>query len=239
MLRRSSLLKTVLPGAAVAAMLAWAGAANASLVVNPDGTVAFGIEKKLAFNDDGTENPLLFVTNVFVRFSEMDDRLLNIGFANINVKKPGAEFFQHPAGGNTAPTNFLIGIFPSLAFDTFVTIGLKSHDGEDTTSGDPDFNMGLDRITGGWFHAVDAGQGDASSYPQNPDGNFWILIAQLTVDANDDNGVVGNMLVFWQEAVGQGEQNNFGSFDNQVPSPGALALLGLAGLVGARRRRRR
>ncbi len=47
------------------------------------------------------------------------------------------------------------------------------------------------------------------------------------------------MLVFWSENPAAGEQNNPGSFENKVPSPGALALLGLAGLMGARRRRRR
>ncbi len=239
MLRRSSIFKTVLPGAVVAATMAWAGAANAGLVLDANGNVAFGFEKKLATDDLGNPDLTLFVTNIYVRFSELDDRLLNIGFSQMSPKKAGAGFYQHAFGGNFAPTQNLVDFFPSLAFDTFVTIGLKTNDGSDTTGGDPDFSMGFDKISGGWVHSVDAGQGDASSYPLNPDGTYWILIAQLTVDANEGNGVVGDMLVFWQEAVGQGDQNHFGQFDNQVPAPGALALLGLAGLVGAHRRRRR
>ena len=238
MLRRSSLFKNVLPVAALAATMAWAGAANAALVLNPDGSVQFGFEKKKALNDDGTNNDLLFVTNLYVRFSEADDRLLNIGFASINTQN-GSNFFQHAFGGNFAPNPALIALFPSLAFDTFVTIGRKVNDGTDTSGGDPDFNMGLTRITGGWTHAVDNLQGDAGTYPLNPDGTYWILIAQLTVDFKPDNGVSGSMLVFWQEFPGAGDQNSSGVFKNPVPSPGALALLGLAGLMGARRRRRR
>lgn len=241
MLRRSSLFKNVLPVAVVAATMAWAGAANASIVLDVNGNVSYGIEKKLATDDLGNPNDLLFVTNIYVRFTELDDRLLSIGFSVMNTKN-GSNFHQDPFGTNTAPSKALIAIFPSLAFDTFITIGLKSDPGPpnpDTTSPDPDFVMGLTRITGGWFHAVDAGQGNASSYPMNPDGTFWILIAQLTVDNKPGNGVFGSMIVSWQEAIGQGVQTPSGSFDNQVPSPGALALLGLAGLMGAHRRRRR
>ncbi|MFB3138156.1 MAG: hypothetical protein ACE10B_02925, partial [Phycisphaerales bacterium] len=86
-MRRSSLFKNVLPVAAVAATMAWAGAANASIVLDAQGNVEFGLQKKLATDDLG--NPIddqLFVTNIFVRFSELDDRLLSIGFSNMFTK---------------------------------------------------------------------------------------------------------------------------------------------------------
>lgn len=38
----------------------------------------------------------------------------------------GGSFYQHPLGGDTAPSAALIQSDPDLAFDTFVTIGVKS-----------------------------------------------------------------------------------------------------------------
>ncbi|MCH8153188.1 MAG: hypothetical protein IH830_12560 [Planctomycetes bacterium] len=257
MLRRSSLLKNVLPVAAIAATMAWAGTANASLIVDGDGNAILGIQKKLAINNDQSPNPLLFVTNIYVRFSEANDSLLNIGFSTMNSKR--GDFFRHPLGlaFDGPPSEDLIvngipalGIPPqkNLAFTTFVTIGLKNSNseggepnfGDDTTGFDFDFDFGANRIVGGWFASPDSGQGDAGLWGVNPvDGAYWILVAQLTV-ANDPNGgVVGDFRVFWKEDPDAGEQSNLAFFDNPVPSPGALALLGLAGLVGAHRRRRR
>lgn len=219
--------------------MAWAGAANASIILDANGNVEFGLQKKLATGDLGEPNPLnLFVTNVYVRFSEPDDRLLSIGFSNMFTKN-GSDFYQHLFGQATAPGSALVAAFPSLAFDTFVTIGVKINDGSDATATDFDYLDIGNKISGGWFADPDSGQGDAINGTLKEDGNYWVLVAQLTIDDKPDNGVAGSMIVFWQEAPGKGEQQIFGSFDNQVPSPGALALLGLAGLVGAHRRRRR
>ena len=233
--RKSLLLRNVLPFVAIAATLAWAGTANAGLVVDPLGNAILGLETKIALDDTGSPNDLLFVTNVYARFTEADDRLLGIGLAQINTKN-GSDFYQHPVGWHTAPLHFFLVLFPSLAFDTFVTIGVKTDDGSDTTATDPDFSMGLNKISGGWFANPDSGQGDAGNYPLNPDGTYWILIAQLTVDNKPGNGVAGSMLVFWQESPGAPLFYNEASF-LIIPSPGALAILGLGGLMGARRRR--
>ncbi|MCZ6850011.1 MAG: hypothetical protein O7F17_00045, partial [Planctomycetota bacterium] len=173
MLRRSSLFKNVLPVAAVAATMAWAGAANASIVLDGQGNVEFGLQKKLATDDLGNPiDDLLFVTNVYVRFREIDDRLLSIGFSNMFTKN-GSNFFQHAFGGNTAPSKALIAVFPSLAFDTFVTIGVKSNDGSDTTVTDPVFADLGNKIVGGWFADPDSGQGDAINGILKEDGNYW------------------------------------------------------------------
>ena len=240
MLRRSSVFKNVLPVAAVAATMAWAGAANASIILDANGNVEFGIQKKAATDDFGNLDDTKFVSNIYVRFSELDDRLLSIGFSNMFTKN-GSNFFQHPLGGNTAPNAALFDIpgFMAVRFDTFVTIGVKSNDGSDATATDFDYLDIGNKISGGWFADPDSGQGDASNGILKEDGNYWVLVAQLTIVNKPDNGVAGSMIVFWQEAPGQAQQQIFGSFDNQVPSPGALALLGLAGLVGAHRRRRR
>ncbi len=216
--------------------MAWAGTANAGLVIDPTGDAILGFETKLALNDDGSPNDLLFVTNVYVRFTEADDRLLLIGFAQIYTQN-GSNFYQHPLGGATAPHSDLIPDFPSLAFDTFVTIGMKTNDGSDTTATDPAYADLGNKIVGGWYADRNSGQGDAGNYPLNPDGTYWILIAQLTVDNKPGNGLAGSMLVFWQEYPGAPVSGNEASLG--IPTPGTLAFLGLAGLIGPRRRRRR
>ncbi|MCH8151730.1 MAG: hypothetical protein IH830_05090 [Planctomycetes bacterium] len=235
MFSKSLLVRNGLPFVAIAAMLTWAETANAGLVIDPVGNAILGLETKLALNDDGSPNDLLFVTNVYVRFTEADDRFLTIAFAQIYTRN-GSDFYQHPAGGDTAPSEALVGMFPSLAFDTFVTFGVKTNDGSDTTATDPAYADLGNKIVGGWYANPDSGQGDAGNYPLNPDGTYWILIAQLTIDNKPGNGVVGSMLVFWQEFPGAPLLYNEANFPIS-PSPGALALLGLAGLMGVRRRR--
>ncbi|MCH8344821.1 MAG: hypothetical protein IH983_12655 [Planctomycetes bacterium] len=248
----------VLPGAALAATMAWAGTANASIVLDGNGNVAFGIEKKLALDDFGNPTDLLFVTNIYVRFTEATDSLVSIGFSQMFTKN-GSDFYSAALGGELAPSEDLIlngsppfvPPLPGLVTDTFVTIGIKTNNdlgqqtalfpaigGIDSTFLDFDYVNAGNKISGGWGHNPDNNQGRASTYGLSPDNTYWILVAQLTVDFKPGNGVAGDMIVFWTDAAGV-ILNNFGSFNNQVPSPGALALLGLAGLVGVRRRRRR
>ncbi len=243
MLRRSSLLKNVLPGAAVAAMLAWAGPANASIILNPDGTAAIGLQKKEMVPDPLFPDNGLFITNIYIRFSEADDVLTGMLASPGMFTKNGSDFYQHPNGTDIAPLDFLLPIFPNLANDSFVTIGLKdSSGGTDNTTLGLDWNalgfQGGNSAIGDWSDGNPADpQGLAGLYPKG--NEFWVLVAQLTVLNKPGNGVFGTLTAFWKEDAAGGALNNSGSFKNPVPSPGALALLGLAGLVGARRRRRR
>ena len=45
--------------------------------------------------------------------------------ALIDIEVIGGTFYNHPLGGDEPPHHHLLPAFPSLAFDTFVTIGVK------------------------------------------------------------------------------------------------------------------
>ena len=79
----------------------------------------------------------------------------------------------------------------------------------------------------GWFVTPDD---DQSRAREKPDGGLGVLLAQFTVGI--DEGVFGTMNLLLRD----GQQLEGLAYAS--PAPGALALLGLAGLAGTRRRRR-
>ena len=154
----------------------------------------------------------------------------------------GASAYQNGYGGPTsqAINSGFFGMAPSLEWDSYVTIGALYSDG--TPFGDNALqDIGIDWAT--W----DAGPGDlfcdngtffvTPVDPQGEEQGGRVLIAQFTTfsgsgaydiafsagfQGKDDAGVT------WQSGH---------SVLIAVPAPGAVALLGLAGLAGRRRRR--
>ena len=213
--------RTLISLAGVGAPLILAASANAAF------TGVKAVEKPNPFG--------LLTYNIYATFDvRPNDFVFAVAgtpLAPLNINVRGGTFFQHAFGSNKAPNPALIAAFPILAFDTFVTIGKKISTG-DATGLAPGFpGFGPDRLAmnnSGWFITPDDPQGIPL-----PTGQ--VLLAQLSTD--DGLGFFGTMLVSgfsngvsFQEVV---------SFDTQqAPAPGALALLGAAGLLGARRRRR-
>lgn len=139
-------------------------------------------------------------------------------------------FYQNPFGGYGTPSESLFEFFPSLEFDSFVTIGLLTDDGDammDIGIDWADFEDNGGAIwtdNGTWFATPDE--------PQVQEVGGRVLIAQLTTDG-DINGII-NM---------QGKNDDLTNWNalgvefTTVPAPGAIALLGLAGVASRRRRK--
>ncbi len=154
----------------------------------------------------------------------------------------GASAYQNGYGGPTsqAINSGFFGMAPSLEWDSYVTIGALYSDGT------PFGNNALQDIGINWA-TWDAGPGDlfcdngtffvTPVDPQGEEQGGRVLIAQFTTfsgsgaydiafsagfQGKDDAGVT------WQSGH---------SVMIAVPAPGAVALLGLAGLAGRRRRR--
>ncbi len=154
----------------------------------------------------------------------------------------GASAYQNGYGGPTsqAINSGFFGMAPSLEWDSYVTIGALYSDGT------PFGNNALQDIGIDWA-TWDPGPGDlfcdngtffvTPVDPQGEEQGGRVLIAQFTTfsgsgaydiafsagfQGKDDAGVT------WQSGH---------SVLIAVPAPGAVALLGLAGLAGRRRRR--
>ncbi len=222
---------------------ALAGCACAMLVGNSVHADYVGIE--WAALEQGQPEDI-FVFGVYAVFDNPADRLLGVigepnNMLHIWTDSPGGYHQTGAAqlGSDLAPASTFTDIFPELFYDSFVTLGLGAgYEGESTTG-----------LTPGWFDAVSVGfnndgtlgpavEGWFNGNPDNtqgaPDGDGRVMIAQLSV--NDGWTTINgkSLVIGWNDAAGNTSQTptNF-----KIPAPGALALLGLAGLSGARRRR--
>ncbi|MCH8824483.1 MAG: hypothetical protein IH984_13365 [Planctomycetes bacterium] len=161
------------------------------------------------------------------------------------------------SGGDIYNQEAFIGLpfndFPSInlhplaeAYDSYVTIGQTEFPANTLFS--PDFlgdwgkapppvqvilGSAFSESDGAWFFF--GAPPTVGDLPDTVAGNAThdVLIAQFTVAAG--NNVHLNANVAWFDALG-GSNNT--PFSIETPAPGALALLGLAGLAGIRRRRR-
>ena len=171
---------------------------------------------------------------VYIDFSSPTDQLLavsgNAGVSALYFNSLDGDALRNsmgPFGG----TSFEDTPFPGIeAWDSWVTIN------SDTGPVDAQFSPGFlggdgssSVINGTSFSQADNG-GWFDSNPGTPETGESILIAQFTV-ANFEFGGTAD----WQSTGSGATSSAF--YVNTVPAPGALALLGLAG-VAARRRRR-
>ncbi len=238
-----------------------AGVVGALLVSTTAQAALTGI--KFAVKQSQT-NPRLFICSLYVTFSAPGDNLIAI----VGLPAPGAQlsystnsipgFHQEtlPLGIQDTPVaGPLLTFAPVYESDTYITIGLKhGFQGTDTMlhigvlatdapPGPTDWNAGgpltSDVAAGGTYFVLPGA-------PEAVEVGGQVLIAQLVIDGNalTTDGLAARIDVFipeitWADAAGN-SQSTTGLFSasHTIPAPGTLALLGLAGLAGFRRRRR-
>jgi MYXO-CTERM domain-containing protein len=156
----------------------------------------------------------------------------------------GLSFYQNLYGGplSTQCNTAFFALAPSLQYDSFVTIGALD------SSGNPFDNNALLDIGIDWagFNAGGSFSTDNGSWfitPLDDQGeaiNGRVLIGQFTVIGGTGDGyadLVGMVNIQGSDASGETYQTYGLNIGGWVPAPGALALLGVAGLAGRRRRR--
>ena len=142
-----------------------------------------------------------------------------------------SSLYQNAFGGDTtsAINPALYAAFPSLVYDSWVTIGLEDQNGNALSN--IGMHFGADSVTtsdGSFYVTPDDSQG------QEVGGK--VLIAQFT-SFDYDSRLQGTISLQGKLADGSNWGAESVSYDFALPAPGALALLGLAGIAGRRRRR--
>ena len=157
------------------------------------------------YNPPGTRS-----CNILLHINEPGVTLLAVGNADITTSDPNG-FFQHEFGSDTAPNILLVELFPEVAHDSYVDIGIEIGDiwGLDGTQLDADWdtcafncteeacpppppmcctqNTLCGQVLGGWFNTEPVnGQGI-------PDDEGNVFIAQFTVGVM--HNVSGNVTV--------------------------------------------
>jgi hypothetical protein len=153
----------------------------------------------------------------------------------------GMSFYQDGYGGPTSTScnsDFFL-LAPSLEWDTYVTIGALYANGT-PFSNNALLDIGIDWSVFNAGGAIDTDNGSWFVTPADAQGDELlgrVLIGQFTVIGGTGDGyadLVGSVNFQGKDANGDTYQT-YGV--NWIPAPGALALLGLAGLAGRRRRR--
>jgi MYXO-CTERM domain-containing protein len=190
--------------------------------------------------DNGYDTTALVTYRLYADFDGGDEdgvlSIFGVTGAPMDVVSPDGVFSNSPVGLDalTAPQDLrFLGIFENQ-WDTYVTINLDTATG-DATGTSPGFATETNSLASdwstqnaAWFVTPDDAQSQAV--------DNRVLLAQFTHAAGagpsgGPSGTVNVLLLDGTELQGV-------AFGGATPAPGALALLGLAGLAGTRRRRK-
>jgi len=184
-----------------------------------------------------------WTARIYANFDDPDSRLDAV-FGNadnsLSIASSGG-FYQNTLGGatSTAINSAFFALAPSLEWDSYVTVGALHSDGYpfgnnallDIGIDWADFEAGgaVNTDNGTWFVTPDDAQGSSI------DGR--VLVGQFTM-MGTDSSVYGVLNLQGKDSNGDTFQVTGQAFDfSIVPAPGALALLGLAGVASRRRRK--
>jgi hypothetical protein len=170
------------------------------------------------------------------------DAVFGNSVGNLSIgTQDGMNFYQNPLGGNTSLSinNGFFPLAPSLEWDSYVSVGALYADG--TPFGNNalmDIGIDFGSFEAGGTLATDNGSWFVTPVdPQGEELNGMVFIGQFTVIGGTGDGVAdltGQISLQGKDAAGNTWQELGVTW---VPAPGALALLGFAGLAGRRRRR--
>ena len=224
-------------GSGVAMMLA-AGAAA-------DITGAITVDYSVSVEDFGGAAVNVNVSDLYLLSDDGADVALNV-YNLMLADTAQVNYFQSITGTGWTPTN-LGGIFDTPALrlaDSFVTIGGFQQDtllpeqapGAGAGTGlDPNFGGNSAAFPGdlaGWYNGSPPSlNGQVGMLPGTI--GMGVLIGRFAFDGDFDLSG-SELFVTWNQ--GLGTPGNQAGFIVNVPAPGAMALLGLAGLAGRRRR---
>jgi len=192
-----------------------------------------GLSQEISYNGNGA-----WTSRIYVNFTAATDELDAVfGDAeNGLLIMTDSSFYQNPFGGSTSAdiNPALYEPFPSLVNDSWVTIGLEDNVGNNMLTIGMDWNDfeaggGIWSDNGTWFATPDDPQVLAGA-------DLRVLVGQFTmIDAGAHVYGVLNI---------QGKEGDFVTFQVRdiafmfnEPAPGAIALLGLAGILSHRRRK--
>jgi MYXO-CTERM domain-containing protein len=238
-------------------LLALAGGASMLMTSNLTEGALIGLHVEQVQSGGGSPphiNPLA-IYHVFAEFTDGADRVLAWGIGgnsfgaggieNLNPTGTGPGFGFHNVGAATAGTPSSAG--STRDWDTYATLGVRYLSQLPAGADAPAYSPGFPAFIIGTSLAVpDSGMaafitpdpinthGRADFINEGADDANRVLLMQLVVRDNDH--VSGTIGLVW-DTTGAGGVVASGLSFTTVPAPGALALLGLAGLVGSRRRR--
>ena len=166
------------------------------------------------------------------------DAIFGNGAAELSISTAdGMSFYQHTAFGGPTSQSINSAFFPlapSLEWDSYVSIGALYTNGAPFGSNNL-LDIGIDwsSFEGGGELATDNGSWFVTPVdPQGAEVNGMVFIGQFTMVGG--SGLIGQVSFQGKDADGNTWQELGVTW---VPAPGAMALLGLAGLAGRRRRR--
>ena len=224
-------------------------AAGIAATTSADITGAYVVSYSVTAEDFGGTSVSVNVQDLYMSSDDAADVLLNVYNLQLAAEAQ-VSYFQSFTGTGWQPTN-LGGPFDTAALrsaDSFVTLGGFEQDtlrpeqapgSGDGTGLDPDFggsNANYPNEFGGWYNSSPPSLNGQVGQVAAVNGGFGlgVLIGRFAYDG--DFSLEGStLLATWNQGLGTPAEQVTEDFV-VTPTPGALALLGLAGFTSRRRR---